>query len=180
MTDGHLRVVQLNVGSLIEPDWEHRRHEIVAWLERLAPDVVCLQEIWESETGANTAGWIVGELRGAWHWSFGGHPFHTSIWPDPTLRFGSAILSRWPLDDTHLFRLPTAEDDDPVVARVPWELFHARTAGLDVFSTHLAAAPSQTHHRTLQVHAIDAHMREIRGDLDAAVPFGQTRPHAPS
>src|SRR5690349_4716082 len=46
MTDGVLRVAQLNAGSLLEPGWEQRRHEIVAWLDRLDPDVVCLQEIW--------------------------------------------------------------------------------------------------------------------------------------
>ena len=45
MPDGRLRVVQLNAGSLLEPGWDDRRHEIVAWLERLEPDVVCLQEI---------------------------------------------------------------------------------------------------------------------------------------
>jgi hypothetical protein len=28
----HLRVVQINVGSLLEPGWAERRHEIVAWL----------------------------------------------------------------------------------------------------------------------------------------------------
>ena len=52
-----LRVVQLNAGSLLEHGWEDRRHEIVAWLRRLDPDVVCLQEIWQRihDDSTNTA-----------------------------------------------------------------------------------------------------------------------------
>ena len=180
MTGPRLRVVQLNAGSLLEPDWAHRRHEVVAWLEHLDPDVVCLQEIHESDQNQNTAGWIVEHLTGTWHWAFGGHPFHEAFWPDASLLFGSAILSRWSIDETHCFRLPVAEDTDLTVQRVPWELFHARTAGLDVFSTHLAAAPHQSNHRQLQVRAIDEHIRSARGDRDAPVPFGQRRPHAPA
>ena len=59
MSDGVLRVVQLNAGSLLEPGWDERRHEIVAWLRRLEPDVVCLEEVWEDASTQNTAGWIV-------------------------------------------------------------------------------------------------------------------------
>src|SRR5690606_10704336 len=57
MAGGTLRVAQLNVGSLLEPDWDARREAIVAWIEHLVPDVVCLQEVWEGADGANTAGW---------------------------------------------------------------------------------------------------------------------------
>jgi endonuclease/exonuclease/phosphatase family metal-dependent hydrolase len=180
MTEQRLRVVQLNAGSLFEPDWERRRHEVVSWLDHLQPDVVCLQEVWESERDQNTAEWIVDQLPGSWHWRFGGHPFHEAIWPDPTLHFGSAVLSRWPIEEAHLFRLPVAEDTDLGVHRIPWELFHVHTAALDVFSAHLAAAPHQTHHRTAQVRAIDEHMRQVRGVLDAPVPFGQRRRAAPA
>jgi hypothetical protein len=49
---------------------------------------------------------------------------------------------------------------------VPWELLHVRTAGLDVFSTHLAPAPGHGLHRVRQVVAIDDHIRRIRGDQD--------------
>src|SRR5436190_17234701 len=73
MTDGVLRVAQLNAGSLLEPGWDERRHEIAAWLVRLDPDVVCLQEIWASEATGNTAGWIVERAApGRWHWTFAG------------------------------------------------------------------------------------------------------------
>jgi hypothetical protein len=90
-----LRVAQLNAGSLLEPGWDERRHEVVAWLEQLDPDIVCLQEVWQDGGTANTAGWIVDRMPGAgWHWHFGGRPFGARLWPDPSLEFGSAILSR--------------------------------------------------------------------------------------
>ena len=95
MVTGALRVMTLNCGSLIEPGWNERRHEVVAWLERLQPDVVCFQEIWEDASTANTAGWIVQQRSDdRWHWQFGGAPFGATLWQDDKLLFGSAILSR--------------------------------------------------------------------------------------
>lgn len=176
-----LRIVQLNAGSLLEPGWDARRVEIVAWLDRLEPDIVCLQEIWESDTQPNTAGWIVDQLHvDDYHWAFGGAPFGTELSPDPTLRFGSGVLSRWPIDEHDLHLLPVLDDSDPFVTRVPWELFHVRTAGLDVFSTHLAAAPHQADHRALQVLAIDGHIRAAREGHDAARQIGQKRDDMPA
>jgi endonuclease/exonuclease/phosphatase family metal-dependent hydrolase len=180
MAEGTLRIAQLNVGSLLEPDWDARREVIVAWLEHLAPDVVCLQEVWEGAEGANTAGWLVDHMPSAgWHWRFGGAPFDPSLWPDPDLRFGSAILSRWPIDEHAYHRLPVIAGLDPIAEQVPWELLHARTAGLDVFSTHLAAAPEHGLHRVCQVLAIDEHITRIRGDLDTIVDFGTPREAMP-
>jgi endonuclease/exonuclease/phosphatase family metal-dependent hydrolase len=163
-----LRVMQLNVGSLLEPGWDQRRLEVVAWIDRLQPDVVCLQEIWESSESSNTASWIVEHLAGGpWHWAFGGAPFGPRLWDDPTLRFGSAILSRWPIDQHTYHALPVLDDPDPFVSDVPWELLHVQTAGLDVFSTHLAAAPHQGDHRAQQVLAIDRLVKAARGEKDA-------------
>src|SRR6266536_6523809 len=95
---GTLRIVQLNIGSLLEPHWDERRREIVAWLDRLDADLVCLQEVWESADSPNTAGWLVDNAGGPerWAWCFGGYPLPEALWPDQSLRFGSAILSRWP------------------------------------------------------------------------------------
>jgi endonuclease/exonuclease/phosphatase family metal-dependent hydrolase len=176
-----LRIAQLNVGSLLEPGWPERRHEVVAWLDRLEPDVVCLQEVWESASHDNTAAWIAAHLHGGpWHRTFGGHPLGGPLGVDPTLLFGSAVLSRWPIDDRHLYRLPMADDADPLAEAFPYELLHAATAGIDVFSTHLAAAPEWGHHRVRQVLAIDSHVREIRGSRDDAAPFGQRRRGLPA
>lgn len=172
--EGVLRVAQLNAGTLLEPDWEHRRHEVVAWLDRIEPDVVCLQEVWTSHADPEgTAGWIAGAAAGDWHVAFGGHPFEKGAWPDPSVLFGSAVLSRWPIETQQLWRLPVTDDAEPLARRWPWELLHARTAGLDVFSMHLAAAPAWTDVRRLQVVALDRHVRSVRGRLDDLPPRGR-------
>jgi endonuclease/exonuclease/phosphatase family metal-dependent hydrolase len=180
MAEGVLRVAQLNAGSLLEPRWDERRETIVAWLDHLAPDVVCFQEIWQGADGTNTAGWIVDHMPAAgWHWVFGGSPFAPELWADQEMRFGSAILSRWPIDDHAHHRLPYIPGTDPVVEQIPWELLHGRTAGLDVFSTHLAPAPEHGLHRARQVLAIDDHIKAVRGDLDTLVPLGPPREAMP-
>src|SRR5687768_5700606 len=108
MTDGVLRIAQLNAGSLLEPGWDERRYEVAAWLERLDPDVVCLQEIWQSSTGPNTAGWLVDQAPpGRWHWTFGGGGVGPPFATDPTIMFGSAILSRWPSTTTTTGHCPS-------------------------------------------------------------------------
>ena len=168
MPDDVLRVLQLNAGSLLEPGWTERRAEIVSWLRHLQPDAVCFQEVWEDDHTENTAGWIAGQMPEAgWHWAFGGEPFGSGFWPDPSLRFGSAILSRWPIESSAYHRLPVVEDEEAFVVSVPWELLHVRTAGLDVFSCHLAAAPTHGRHRRAQVLAIDEIIKTVRGDRDS-------------
>ena len=147
-----LRVLTLNIGSLLEPDWDRRRHEIVAWVDRLDPDVICFQEVSERADRPNTAGWIAEATERDWHWMFGGGHLPADMWPDTTTLFGSAVLSCWPIEESQYHRLGTAPGatPDPLVEAVPWELFHARTAGIDLFSTHLAPAPSHGAHRRVQ------------------------------
>jgi endonuclease/exonuclease/phosphatase family metal-dependent hydrolase len=176
---GVLRVVQLNAGSLIEPGWDERRLELVAWIERLDPDVVCLQEVWEDGRGENTARWVADRL-GDWSVAFGGSPFGEQTWPDPSMRFGSAVLSRWPIDASTYHRLPIDVDPTPMIRDVPWELLHVRTAGLDVFSTHLAAPPQDGRHRIRQVVAIDELIRAARGDADVVPGLGKRREGMPA
>jgi endonuclease/exonuclease/phosphatase family metal-dependent hydrolase len=167
-----LRVVQLNIGSLLEPDWDRRRLEVVAWLDRLDPDVVCLQEVWEDANTANTAGWLVDHAAVEWHRCFGGFPFPDDLWPDPTMRFGSAILSRWPIDHHELVALPVDDRGDaphPVYG-LQVELLHARTAGIDVFSTHLAPPPAQAYLRVRQVRFVDEAIRARHDPARSPLP----------
>ena len=51
-----VRIVTLNVGSLFEAHWDLRAPRIADALVRLAPDVVCLQEVAESSIRPNAAG----------------------------------------------------------------------------------------------------------------------------
>ena len=167
MSERVLRVVQLNVDSLVSPLWPQRRHEIVAWLDELQPDVACLQEIWQDDRHPNTGGWIADHAVGDWLWEFGGFapPDPDAVGADPSLRFGSAILSRWPFDAVELMSLPVCHDESGpshVTLRppalppgMPFELLHVRTAGIDVYSTHLQPLPAQAAHRVQQVLFID-------------------------
>jgi len=162
-----MRVVQLNVDSLIGPGWTERRHEIVAWLDELDADIACLQEIWQGERDANTGGWIADHANGDWYWEFGGFaaPSSERTKADPSFRFGSAILSRWPIDAVEVMSLPVCRDDrgmahvtmwPPALPHdFPFELLHVRTAGVDVYSTHLQPMPAQAAHRVEQVLFID-------------------------
>lgn len=162
-----LRVLTLNIGSFFEADWDERRHEIVAWVDRLDPDVICLQEVWQSAELPSTASWIVDAVAADYDWIFGGNPITWKEADDPSFRFGSAILSRWPIADSRAWRLPVADNpEDDYLTSMPWELVWARTAGLDIFTCHLAAAPSHGRHRVVQVQEIDRLVRDVRGDRD--------------
>jgi len=164
-----LRIMTLNVGSLFEPYWETRRHEAVAQIMAADPDVVCLQEVWQEASDQGTAEWLVEDLAvksAEYYHIFGGYGFGSYVEQNPHFRFGSAILSRWPIEDSHVWKLPIADDRDPIPAMMPWELVHARTAGLDIFTTHLAPAPIHGRHRRLQVLEIDKLIREVRDGLD--------------
>jgi endonuclease/exonuclease/phosphatase family metal-dependent hydrolase len=149
-------------------------------VRRLAPDVVCLQEVWQDQHTPNTAGWIVEQMADlGWHWHFDGRPFGRELRQEPTLAFGSAVLSRWPIDAAAYHPLPVAEGADLFARSVPWELLHVRTAGLDVFSCHLAAAPRDLLHRRLQVLAVDELITAARSDVDDAVVPGRRREAMP-
>lgn len=176
-----LRVLTLNIGSLFEAGWTERRHEIVAWVDKLAPDIICFQEVWQDLDSPSTAGWVAEHTRDHYEWAFGGHPVAWQERSNPLFRFGSAILSRWPIDDRNTYALPLADNpEDEYLTGMPWELLHARTAGLDIFTTHLAAAPSHGRHRQVQVQAIERHVREIRGDRDGFDDFPNPRQPMPA
>jgi endonuclease/exonuclease/phosphatase family metal-dependent hydrolase len=110
---GTLRIASLNAASLIEPGWDDRRHETVAWIDRLEPDIVCLQETWQSPDSPNSAEWVAEHCASDWHVAFGGLPFPEPLWPDPTLLFGSSVLSRSPIDHQELIPLPVDEHPPP-------------------------------------------------------------------
>jgi endonuclease/exonuclease/phosphatase family metal-dependent hydrolase len=167
-----LRVITLNMGSLFEPDWPNRRIELVAWLRNLDADVVCLQEVWESDVETNTAKWIVEQFpKNHWHWAFGGPEVFVQGRGAP-VRFGSAILSRRPIDRSRLDPLPIDKrSGTPEVFRMPMELFSVRTGGVDVYSTHLAPPPHQAYHRIRQVMFIDETIRARQNSNDLVGPI---------
>jgi endonuclease/exonuclease/phosphatase family metal-dependent hydrolase len=138
-----LRVLTLNIWNL-DGDWRARREAIAAVLRKWDPDLVCLQEVVETDKG-NQAEWLAAQLGGAYDVAFAAVKHHAG-----PARFGNAILSRWPIDESTTAELPH-EPDDAEVQRV---VAHARTNGVDVFSTHLAWQLHDADLRERQVQAL--------------------------
>src|SRR5690349_1410498 len=116
----------LNVWNLDGP-WRERRVEVIEWLRLLEPDIVCLQEIIETDDGRNQAEWLVEQEGSGLHTAYAGREIR------PGVLFGNAVLSRWPIDASSDHDLPY----EPAEGEVQRVVLHARTRGLDVFSTHL-------------------------------------------
>ena len=177
-----LRIVTFNVGSLFEAHWDLRAPRIADALVRLAPDIVCLQEIAESPVRPNAAREIVDEIErlggDLTHMVYGGLPVTSKLFEnEPGLQFGSAVLARQPVELVATHGLPV-EPDDPSVLTVGWELVHARVGEIDVFSTHLCPAPKDANHRRLQVQEIDRLIKAARG-LEDLNPWDPARPTMP-
>ncbi|MCP3883329.1 MAG: hypothetical protein GY701_33740 [Sulfitobacter sp.] len=180
-----LRIVTLNIGSLLDAGWDDRFPLLGSQLAELAPDVVCLQEVAESGIRANAAHQVLdvqrehgGKLEHLGYGSLPVTPPQGFFDDEPDLEMGSAVLSRWPVDVIATHPLPL-DPDNAGVHMFTYELVHARTAGLDLFSTHLAAAPADGRHRRLQVQEIDRIIREARGSADLD-PWDQARPAMPA
>jgi endonuclease/exonuclease/phosphatase family metal-dependent hydrolase len=152
-----LRVVTLNIWNL-SGDWRARRGAIVALLRQCEPDVVCLQEVVANDRG-NQAEWLADQLGGL-SVAFAGSPPAAA-----TGRFGNAVLSRRPIEATAHVELPYVPDDQ----EVPRLAVHARTGGVDVFSTHLAWQLHDSALRERQVRVLVDFVAERR---DPAAPVG--------
>jgi endonuclease/exonuclease/phosphatase family metal-dependent hydrolase len=147
----------LNVWNLAGP-WRERRTEILAWLRLVDPHVVCLQEIVEGPDGRNQAAWLAAAEDG-WSCAYAGRPLEGGH------LFGNAVLSRWPIDATAECDLPY-ETSTGEVQRV---VLHARTRGLDVYSTHLNWRYHEGALRERQVLALASFVDET-SDPGAALP----------
>ena len=75
------------------------------------------------------------------------------------------MLSRWPIEASATTRLPYVPDELEVQRLV----VHARTGGVDVFSTHLAW---QLHDAALRERQVQSLARFVSERMDAAAPLG--------
>ncbi|WP_345621687.1 endonuclease/exonuclease/phosphatase family protein [Streptomyces ziwulingensis] len=170
-----MRVVTWNLWWRFGP-WAERQKAVLAVLRELRPDVVGLQEVWSAE-GGNLAEWLAGELGLHCAWAESGAP---GRWQrrigDDTVGIGTAVLSRWPVAERAVLRLPVPEElDDGRLALY---------AGLDTpghlvpfFTTHLTSVPNASAVRAGQVAAlaefVAGHRREtgfppvVTGDFNA-------------
>ncbi len=143
LLDTRLRVLTWNLWWRFGP-WEARRPAIAATLARLDADIVCLQEVWADEAVSFAA-----ELADGlgFHHTYGSQLDHDGV------RFGNAVLSRWPITAEEVLSLPAPDDANELRTCVRADIDGPRGA-LQVFCTHLNWRFDQSHVRQDQVRAI--------------------------
>jgi endonuclease/exonuclease/phosphatase family metal-dependent hydrolase len=106
-----VRLVTWNVLWRFEPDWRAREGAILTTLERLAPDVIALQECWG--TADHSQAHLIAERLGMRHAAFLGpslppvpeppkHPDHAGV------LMGVGLVSRWPTRSVRRHELPVS------------------------------------------------------------------------
>lgn len=166
MTDApRLRIVTLNLWGT-EPPLPRRLGLAARQFAQLDPDVIALQEVKKIEGGATTAAWLAAP-RGmhaiyepALTWAAGAFGPGT-----PAGEEGLAILSRWPVLDRRVLRLPYPR---PTEARILLSAQLKTPAGpIWVHTTHLHYRLDDGVAREAQVLAIDDAIRACgRGNDD--------------
>lgn len=160
-----MRVLTLNLWNISEP-LAPRSAALVAGIQRLQPDIVCLQEVSPHPRSARLQSELIAERCGFPH-----HVFSLSGYSGKRQE-GLAILSRQPITGTLRVALPEVPDD---MARQAFlaEIAVARRRVL-VVNTHLAYETRRTRERAAQaavvVSAIADHRRRL--DLPAVVLCG--------
>lgn len=144
LIETRLRVLTWNLWHRFGP-WEARRPAIAATLARLDPDVVCLQEVWADEEVELSA--ELAEHLGGFHHVYGSRLDFEGV------RFGNAVLSRWPIVASDVLALPARADTEELRTCVRADIDGPRGA-LQVFSTHLNWRFDQSGVRQDQVRSI--------------------------
>ncbi len=138
-----MRVVTWNLWWRFGP-WEARQGAIAEVLANIQPDIVCLQEVWSEENGRDQ----VVDLAT----SLGLHHARTPERFRQGISFGNGILSRWPVVDSTVHRLPPAEGPGHRQALVV--RLDAPVGTISVICTHLDHRFDYSNRRQEQVRAL--------------------------
>lgn len=155
--------------------WEARAEPILATLRAAAPDVLCLQEVWDD--GERNQAAELADALGGWHHAYAAKYEFEGVW------FGNAVLSRWPIAAQEHRFLPTPDDEDEgrLVLRADVD---GPRGPLSAFSTHLHYRLHHGNIRQDQVRALCAFVREtavdgyppiVGGDFNAAPDSDEIR-----
>lgn len=159
LLDTRLRILSWNLWWRFGP-WEARRPAITATLARLDPDIACLQEVWEDDE-ASCAVELAAQL--------GFHHVYGSRLDLDGVRFGNAILSRWPIASHEVLPLPAPEGLDELRTCIRADIDGPR-GPLQVYCTHLAWRFDQSHVRQDQVRAITSFVARSRAGAQHSYP----------
>jgi endonuclease/exonuclease/phosphatase family metal-dependent hydrolase len=149
------RVVTWNLWWRFGDEPARRVPAIADTLASLDADVVCLQEVYGDDTGADDATALGDRL--------GGHVVRNEVRYHQGRSFGNAIVSRWPVLRAGQHRLPGA-DGRPGHRTAVWAVVEAPCGELPVVCTHLAFRFDESALRQTQAAAVAALAAELRGD----------------
>lgn len=142
LVETQIKVMTWNVWWRFGP-WQERAPLIDAVIEAEDPDILCLQEVWDT-SDANQAA-RVAEARG---YDFAFEP----VLPIDGVTWGMAILSRWPIVETEGLKLVSMPSDDGSRdCRAMRVCVEGPRAEIDVFNTHLSWRPEEGAIRQKQV-----------------------------
>ena len=158
---GTARVVTWNLWWRFGDEPERRRPAIAATLAALDADVVCVQEVYGDDTGADDAA-TLGEHLGA-EVVAAAPVFHEGR------SFGNAILTRWPVLEHGVECLPGV-DGAPGHRRAVWAVLDAPCGPFPVICTHLAFRFDESALRLAQMGALCALAARLRAAEPRAAP----------
>jgi endonuclease/exonuclease/phosphatase family metal-dependent hydrolase len=100
-----LSVLSLNLWNREGP-WDRRRALLRAWIERLDPDLIGLQEVLRGAAFDQLAALLAGLGREV------EFARASDYWAEPGLAFGNAVASRWPIRERAVLELPHGLDPE--------------------------------------------------------------------
>jgi len=146
-----ISVLTLNLWHDAGP-WEARQQRIRDWLDRLDPDLIGFQEALRGESMDQVATLVEG--RG-YHLAYvEASPFWRQ--EAPSLSFGNAIASRWPIREQHTLKLPDRGDGETRAALTA--SVEAPVGEITLTTTHLNWKLHQGDTRCQQVVALADHV----------------------
>ena len=141
--------------------WEARQAAIATVLEEQDADIVCLQEVWAEDNGADQAAVLADSLG-----------FHFARTPSPYwngVSFGNAVLSRGPILGVESRHLPGA-DGQPGHRTALLAEVETSVGPVSVVSTHTEFRFDHSATRVGQLAAIARFVADRRSNPDTAFP----------
>ena len=137
--------------------WEERFPRIVKVVRECNPDLIGLQEIWDDDDVCQAS--LLAEELG-YAFTYSGASEIVGI------KFGNAVLSRWPISFADSYPLTSMPSDD---GSRNCRLAHASVEGprgqIEVYSTHLSYLPFESGIRQLQVRDICRLIADRKSDV---------------
>jgi len=153
-----VRIATWNIWARYGP-WEARAPAILETLRRLEPDIVGLQEVWDTDT-ANEAELLAKEL------GFTAPVYASNLTFADGTRAGNAVMSRWPIIRSEVRTLPrrggNAHDDEGEERLCVFAEVDGPRGPIQIFCAHLSWRDDHSAVRQEQVRAICEFVKELR------------------